>query len=173
MNQENYRIISEKTYQELVDCATAIARHLDNSDGLERGVAKEFKDISEKAWNLDHDLRSGWHPDYLLPPKLPVGTIALVSEMASGNAPDAMTMAMAIKAYPGVVVAYPSSYSHAGYVVWSLVDAYAVTNQCEEYKDEWVLRRDGRDGGSHFWGFRVKYSELMKRKKELTIVGEN
>ena len=172
MDSNSYRIISERTYQQLLDCAGAIARHLENKDGIEQGVAEEFRDIAQEAWNLDHDLRSQWYPKYLLPPELPVGMVAIVSEMASLNAPDSITMALAVKAYPGVVVVLPSNESYGGYVVWSLVDAYAVTKHSEEYKDQWVLKRHGRDGGDHFWGFRVTYSELMKRKKELTIIGD-
>ena len=168
----SYRIISERTYLQLLSCTSAIARHLDNTDGIEQGVAAEFRDVAEDAWNIDHDMKSGWCPAHLLPPKLPVGTIAIVSEMASTSAPDALTMALAIKAYPGVVVVLPKNESHGGYIVWSLVDAYAVTSQAEDYKDQWVLRRNSssESGGEHFWGYRISYSELMERKKELTIL---
>jgi hypothetical protein len=169
----SYRIISEKTYQDLVNCATAIARHLDNRDGIERGVEKEFNDIAQAAWELDHDLNSGWYQESALPPKLAVGNITIVSEMPSVHAPNEITMALAIKAFPGAVVILPNKELHGGYVVWSIVDAYAVT-EFQEYKDEWVLKRhgSGSDRGSHFWGFRIKYQELMKRKKELTIINE-
>jgi hypothetical protein len=163
-----YRIVTEQTYQQLLRCAAAIARHLDNR-GEE--IATELKDIAEEAWNLDHDLNSGWFPEQVLPPQLPVGTSAIVSSQASKDAPDAITLALAVKAYPGVVVTLPDKLPHTGYVLWSLVDAYAVTEGCEDYKGQWVLKRHRENGdGSYFWGYCVSYSELMKRKQDLTII---
>lgn len=160
-----YRIVTEETYQELVNLAKAIANHLENQEEKGEEVAAEFKEIAERAWNLNDDMNAGFHKSNLLPPKLPEGTTSVVKQIEE-SAPTPEIMEMAIEAFPGIIVVPPRNTRH-GYTIWSLVSAYKVTNQCENYKGQWVLRRGGdNEVGANHWGYRITDQELIKRKGE-------
>jgi hypothetical protein len=162
----SYRIISEDTYQKLVNLAKAIANHLEKQEEKGKAVANEFKEIADTAYELDDELNSGLHESHQLPPKLQVGTAATITETPEIGEASQMIMDMAIKAFPGILVVLPAEGTNWGYTVWSLKDAYRLTNFCENYKNQWVLQRKNDQEGSNFWQYQITDKELMKRKKE-------
>ncbi|NEO99835.1 MAG: hypothetical protein F6K58_14380 [Symploca sp. SIO2E9] len=168
----NYRILSEETYQALLDSAKAVATHWINRQEQGEAVETEFRQAQE-AKILVKQLSSIHHPDFLLPPSLPDGTPVIVSSKVSPDFPDAYTLMMAIQAYPGVVVRPPQEDQHYGYCVWRMVDAYGASDGDRGYKGEWVLKRladIAGYSGSHFWAYRFTYEEMMKRRVGLTAV---
>lgn len=167
-----YRIVTEETYQALLNSSKAIATHIEAGSRQGKSIAPEFAKVKE-TWKLVQDLASGDYPDFLLPPSLPDGTPVIVSSKVSLNFPDSYTMMMAIQAYPGVVVRPPEDNEHAGYHTWGMVDAYAASKGDRAYRGEWVLKRfaDSPDyEGAHFWAYRFTYEEMMRRRAGLIAV---
>lgn len=168
----NYRILSEETYQALLDSAKAIATHWVNRQEEGELVETEFRQAQETK-TLVKQLCSLRHPNFMLPPSLPDGTPVIVSSKVSPDFPDAYTLMMAIQAYPGVVVRPPQEDKHYGYCIWRMVDAYGASDRDRGYKGEWVLKRladVGRYSGAHFWAYRFTYEEMIKRRAGLIAV---